>query len=219
MLNLNSSIKYLLVSLFSLTLISVTGMVSADENNGLKLQSESRTLTTYLKPGVNLKSYKSLNIEEVTVEFKNKWLDTYNRNQKSISNRLNDKDLAAIKSRVAKQFHSSFAKELEVNGGYKIVQSPTENTLLIKPSIVDLVINGPEKNSADFKVVMVRSAGKATLVVEIYDTKTGQLLGKMVNKRETHEHIDLIRTNRVVNRAEFIPVYRTWAKNLQKLLQ
>lgn len=225
MLHRNHPIKYLLVTIFSFGLIAFPATASADSINatddyeGLKLQSETRRTSTFIKPGVALSNYKALQIADVSVEFNERWLKNYNRDQKSLSSRLKDKDLNAIRTRFAKQFSKSFSQDLELNGNYQIVQDAAENTLLIKPAIVDLMINAPYKQTATSNYKMVRVAGRATLALELYDAATGELIGKVINKKETRDHQQLFRTNHVVNNAEFIPVYKSWARNLRKVIQ
>jgi len=225
MLQQKHPIKTLLASFFSLGLIALPVTVSADsinatnDNEGLELQDETRRTSTSLKPGVALSNYKNLQIADVSIAFKERWLRNYNRDQKSLSSRLKEKELEAIKARFAKQFAKSFTKDLEINSNYQIVTDATDNTLLIKPAIIDLVINAPYKATATNKHSMVRIAGKATLALEIYDAATGQLIGKLINKKETRDHHVLFRTNHITNNHEFIPVYKSWARNLRKVLK
>ena len=47
----------------------------------------------------------------------------------------------------------------------------------------------------------------------MFDTKTGELVVAIIDKRETRENVALYQTNRVRNQYEFIHVYKIWAKN------
>jgi len=213
MTNINRNMKYLLTGIF--VLIFSGSLLASD---GLQLKSESKNLTIYLKPNVNFKSYQSLNIEEVSIAFEEDWLRDYNHDNKGLSNRLNKKDIERIKKRFAKQFHKTFDSKLDSSNGYKVVQTNEAGTLLLKPSIIDMELNGPDKLGASFKVTMVHSAGKATLSLDIIDANSGVLLGRIIEQKKSREYHEFQRANLIFNKSEFIPIFNSWAKRLIKVI-
>ena len=217
---INGIKKYLLISI-SLAVLSGTLLAepSKSDINNLKLHSETKKQTIYLKPDVNFNDYQSIYIEDVSITFKENWLRNFNRDRKSLSNKLNDKDIDTIKKRFSSQFMKSFSKKLTDSTGYSIVNNKEQGTLLLKPSIIDMEITGPDKKGTSVSVIMVRSAGKATLSLEVYDANTGALLGTMVNKRKTREYHDLRRANQIFNKTEFISIFNHWAKNFLEAIK
>ena len=218
MLNKCTPFKCYIVGLFSLILISFSVSAAPKATEGLKLQYESDKLSIYLIPGINFNVYKTLKIENASVEFNDKWLRKYNHRLRPISSRIKADDINAIENRVSKQFNSSFVKEIEKNGNLTVNQNDSEITLLIKPAITGLIIKSPVKIIAGSTNKKVRTAGSATLVSEIYDNSSGILLGRIIDKQNTKVHEQFKLATRSFNETEFIPVYESWAKNLQIVL-
>ena len=79
------------------------------------MHTATKHLTIRLAPNVNFKDYQSINIENVTITFKENWLTNYNQDRKSLSNKLNDEDVRKIKERFSKQFTNSFSKQITEN--------------------------------------------------------------------------------------------------------
>lgn len=219
-MSLQTTIKCLSISiLLALFSGSLFAEPSKAEMSNLRLHSETKWQTVNLKPDVNFSDYQSINLEDVSITFKKNWLENYNRDRKSLAHKLNEKDITTIKKRFAEQFMKSFSKKLTNNTGYSIVNNRDKGTLLFKPSIIDMVLNGPDKRGSTATVTMVYTAGKATLSLEIYDAKTEELLGTMLSKRKTREYHDLRRSNLIFNKTEFIPIFNYWAKNLLEAIK
>jgi len=218
MLSLQRQSIILMVSLSLITLSASIVAQTTTNGEGLPLQSETKYIKTYVKQGVKFQNYKLLNFEELTLEFKDNWLRDYNRDQNMLSSQLQDKDVEDIKGRLKKQFETSFFKQLKANDRYALVQTKSADTLLIKPSIVDLFLNGPDKQTATSKITLVRQVGGATLVLAIYDATSGELLAKIIDQRKTRDHYDLQPTDRIFNKSAFIPVYKKWARKLLEVI-
>ena len=222
MFNVKNSLK--IATAISLSVLAYTTTLQAVDDSSsssanLKMVKDSKLLKTYIKEGVNLGSYKSVMMTESKVSFKDGWLKRYNQNQRSSSQKLSTKDADKVKQRIEDQFQVSFPKYLHVNAGYSMVKSAGEKTLLLKAIISDLVVNGPDNQSASFTEIWVKQVGSATLTLEIYDAKSNELLGKIISKDETTDNHRLIRTNRVMNRSAFIHVYNRWARDLINFIQ
>ncbi len=212
-------LKYSYISLFVLTLLCFSVTAAPKDNYNLKLQYESKNLSIYLIPGINFDVYKNINISDASVTFNKKWLRKYNNKLRPISSRIKSEDVKAIEDKMSIQFNNFFAKEVEENENRTINKSNIEKTLLIKPAITDLIIRSPVKIIPGSTNKKVRNAGNATLVTEIYDNKSGILLGKIIDKQKTQLHERFKIANRAFNKTEFFPVYKNWAKNLQLVLK
>ena len=150
--------------------------------------------------------------------FKKGWLKNYNKNHQALSQKLREKDAIKVKGRVEKKFQTTFPNYLKHNANLELVNTPNRNTLRLKPVITDLVVNGPDIQRSTSTTMMVRQVGSATLTLEIYDASSNVLLAKLISEEETRYNHEMIRTNMVVNNAEFAHVYNDWAKDLIKLM-
>jgi len=124
-----------------------------------------------------------------------------------------------IKDSIVVEFRKTFSKELTEKGGYKLSDAAADGTLLLKPAIIELVINAPSKHTADRSNVLVQSAGRATLVLEIRDSVSGELLGKIIDKRKAHDYHRLVLASRSFNKFESRKMFRKWAWVLQDGLE
>ena len=74
-----------------------------------------------------------------------------------------------------------FAETLS-SGGYEIVEEAAEDVLLIRPAIVNLDITAPEQHGSGRTNSYARSAGEMTLFIELFDSETGDLIVKAVDR-------------------------------------
>ena len=187
--------------------------VSDTDLSGMTLAKDEKNLKIYVKPGTDVSGYADFMLKSVDVSFDEKWLKRFNRDQGSLSDRLNEKEVAEITGRVGDKFKSTLAKTLESEGKAKLTDTASDNTLKVETSIVNLRMYAPNPMSGTNKVTMVRQVGEAELHTRMYDAKTGELVMVIIDMKETRDHFDLIEANRVRNQFEFNPVYRAWAKN------
>lgn len=219
MLNIKYVLKFISISFLSLSLLSLTTTSLAADNSELKSVIDSKKLKTSLKEGANLASYKSFILEPVTATFKKGWVKKYNQEQRSLSHKMRSDDVIEVKGRIEKQFQISFAKYITNKANLTQVEKAGENTFRLKPVISKLVINGPDIQGATSKVIMVRTVGRATLNLEIYDATSNELLGTLMSDVETRDHHEMRRTNRIMNNSDFIQVYKSWARDFIDLVK
>jgi len=88
--------------------------------------------------------------------------------------------------------------------------------LRVKAAVVNLYINAPDTGMGRQRTI-VRSAGEMTLVAELADGATGQVLARVADRREAPDTRMQI-TNGVVNESEARTIAAGWAKTLKKAL-
>ena len=111
---------------------------------------------------------------------------------------------------------ADFATEtLSENGGYGIVEEAGEDVLLVRPAIIDLDVTAPDTMSAGRSYTFASNAGEATLVVELSDSVTGDLLARAADRRASRDNITLQWTTRVSNRADAKRLMKHWATLLR----
>jgi hypothetical protein len=145
------------------------------------------------------------------VAFQKDWQKDYNRDQLSQSGRVSDKDMERIRNDMAEAFREVFVEELSENDGYEVVDAPAANVLLIRPAIIDLEASSPDTQSAGRSYTFVNSAGAATLYVELYDSVSGEILARAVDRKADRSHGTMQWSNRASNRADAKRILRKWA--------
>jgi hypothetical protein len=185
------------------------------EWDGLARRDVKGLDNVYVRPNVEFPPYKTVMIDPVQVEFSKDWDPNDTRD---ISRRLDAQDLQNIKNEVAKLFRASFADEL-TKGGYPLIDQPQADTMRVMPAIINLYINAPDTMSAGRSRTYTTEAGHMTLVMEIRDGPTGQLLARVVDARTAGGMGGYMTwTNSTTNRADAQVEFDDWAKRLRNAL-
>ena len=95
--------------------------------------------------------------------------------------------------------------------GYEIVAAPAPDVLRVSTAVIDLYVNAPDTMSAGRSYSYTMEAGEATLVIEVRDSMTGALMGRVLDRRMTRGAGRLQMTTSVSNQAEFRSLFRQWA--------
>ncbi|TPH13480.1 DUF3313 family protein [Litorilituus lipolyticus] len=183
--------------------------------DGLNLKLSTRSTIAYKKSGVDFSTYNQVQIMPSTVAFKQNWMRNYNRSTASISTRVKDSDVIRIKQSMATMLDEIFIEEFNKGTGYSVVSEPSANTLLIKPSIIDLDVNAPDLSTASRTRTYTQDSGEATLFLEIYDSVSGEILARVIDAQGGRDNGFYQWSTRVSNRADARRIIRGWAQKLR----
>ena len=186
-----------------------------EEWDGLVRQSGTRLGAVFVRPDAEIVGYRSVMIDPVEVSFARNW--DPNRGGRSQLGRLDAGDMAAIQAGVADLFRETFRAELE-RGGYQLVETAGPDTLRVSAAIVDLYINAPDTMTAGRSRTYTANAGRMTLVAELRDSMTGELLARAVDARSARTSGTWQVTNRVTNTADARRAMGIWARALREAL-
>jgi hypothetical protein len=177
--------------------------------DGLVEVKSSRLDAAYLAPGADFRPYTKLLVDPTQAAFRKDWMKNMN-NRRDISRKVDDemaKDiLEAARTNFADVFSEAFSK-----AGYAIVTAPGADVLRISPSVINLYVNAPDVMAAGRSTSYTANAGEATMVLELRDSITGALLGRVTDRRETRDSIGPQQANRVTNTSDFRALFKTWA--------
>ena len=183
------------------------------EWDGLQLRSSKRVDRLYLRPEASLAGYKRVRMERLQVAFDKNWKPNDSRRG---SARLTTEDFDKIKNGLADEFAKVFASEL-AKGGYQIVDASGEDVLDITPLVVDLYIAAPDKMTAGRSYSYTADPGHMTLVAELRDSETGQILARALDAKSAWSSSFQI-ANSVTNSAEARRIIARWASALRAAL-
>ena len=192
-----------------------TRNATPEEWDGLVRQSGTRLGAVFVRPDAEIVGYRSVKIDPVEVSFARNW--DPNRGGRSQLSRLNADDMAAIQAGVADLFRETFRAELE-RGGYQLVDVAGPDTLRVTAAIVDLYISAPDTMAAGRSRTYTANAGRMTLVAELRDSMTGELLARAVDARGARSSGTWQVTNRVTNTADARRAMGIWATALRQAL-
>ncbi len=134
---------------------------------------------------------------------------------RDLSRRVSSSDLQEIKTKLAAMVKDRFSKEL-TGHGYVLTTAAEDDTLQLKPSIVELQINAPDTGTTGRVKSYTTEAGTMTLVLEAYDSSTGQILARITDRQQPSNRGNLQFTNGATNRANAQRVIDGWAQSLRK---
>jgi hypothetical protein len=181
--------------------------------DGLHRVPDSRMAIVYAKPGADLSGYESVQLLEAYVAFRKNW----ERDQRTSSAnplRVTSKDIEEIKGKLAEELHVVFKEVLE-EGGYPVVEQAGDKVLLVRPAIINLDVNAPDTMSAGRSRTYTDSAGEMTLYVELYDSVTGDLIVKAMDRKADRSNDGYYTwANSATNKANAKRILKGWANIL-----
>jgi hypothetical protein len=183
----------------------------AMSHDGLQKISVKGVQFAYARPGATLAGYDRVQIEPVQVAFHKNWDPT--RTGSRI--KLGQEERENIRNGVAAAVQEAFVTELQERSRYKVVNEAGPDVLRVKVNIVDLYVNAPDTESLGRSRTYTVSAGQMTLFAELFDSESGQLLARVIDKRQAREHQTYQLSSSVVKRGELQEIASSWARLLR----
>ena len=205
----------LLAALAAFLLLPATAVGSEPPDmtvDGLQRVEDSRLGLVYVRPGAELGTYRRIMLGDVTVAFRKNWLRDQNRG----TTRVRASDVERIKTELAELFHEVFVEELAADDGWELVDEAADDVLRLEPAIVNLDITAPDVPTAGRSYQFAESAGEMTLELEVFDSVSGELLARAVDRRRDRETGSFEWRSRVSNRADAKRILSVWARLLRE---
>lgn len=168
----------------------------------------------YARPGASLAGYSKMIIDPVEVAFRKDW----DPNRTGSRMKVAPQERENIRNGVAAIVQEEFAKEIGKGGTYQVVTEPGADVLRLRANIADLYVNAPDTMTPGRTQTYTISAGEMTLVAELVDSESGQVIARVVDRRESQGTGMMTLTNSVVNRQEASVIASSWARILRKRL-
>jgi uncharacterized protein DUF3313 len=176
---------------------------------------ESSAAMAYIDPDVDFSVFKRVAILEPFVAFRSNWQRDQNRSR---SRNVSNRDMERIKQDVATLFERVFNERLEA-AGYEVVDVAGDDVLVLRPAIIDLDVTAPDTRTAGRSRTFTASTGAATLYVQLFDSVTGEILGRAADRRAVRSAGGMISwSNSVTNMADARRMVARWADQLVAFL-
>ena len=155
-------------------------------------------------------------ILDPVVAFRSNWLKDQRRSR---TQTVTAADMERIKTAVAALFKEVLIERLQADGGYEIVTQAADDVLLIRPAIVDLDISAPATRDPGRTRSYSTTAGSATLFLELYDSVSGDILGRAVDRQQVRRGGGTFQWNtKGTNTVEARRMFTGWADQLRAFL-
>lgn len=208
--------KLLLISLMTLM---AAPLVHAEEQaeaaprtfDNLVAVEESPLAMAYIDPDADFSVFTRVAILEPHVAFRSNWQRDQNRRR---TRNITTRDMERIKQDVAILFERVFTERLEA-AGYEVVDVAADDVLVLRPAIIDLDITAPDVRSPGRSRTYSASTGAATLYIQLFDSVSGEILGRAADRRIARSSGSTISwSNNVSNASDARRSMGVWADTL-----
>lgn len=183
----------------------------ANEEGLVRVESKAVDVL-YKRPEATLGGYSKLLLRPIEVQFAKHW-DPERSNSALYD--MHNVDREKIKSDLAAAFAEVFTRDMQ-KGGYPIVQEPGPDVLEMQAAIANLYITAPDPSQLTGRTkVYTTDAGEMTLIMQLHDSVTGQILARAIDRREaSHNYWNW--TTSATNTADAKRVISSWSTSLRK---
>jgi hypothetical protein len=210
-----------ILALVALTVLVPPGFAAKGEvppttEDGLELKMQTKSRVVYVRPQASFAQYQRFALADCYVEFSKTWLRDYNSGTGQPGGRISADDLERARTELAAQFRKVFTEELS-RGGYTVGEETGPDVMLLRPALVNVAVSAPDLMTAGRSTVYAQSAGQMTLYLELWDSETRTILGRVMDAQSDDQAFGQRMTS-VDNRAAAAQIIREWAVELRKKL-
>jgi hypothetical protein len=191
------------------------------DTEGLVAVKAKNVDQAWLLPGADFRLYRKVLLKRAEVAFQKDWArDMSSSTGSRVGPRVSDEDAMKIVEVARTGFDEIWVAAFK-KVGYEVVSAPGEGVLEVAPRVVDLYINALDRPTSGPSRTYTVQAGEATLHLEVRDSRTGTLLGRVADRRETMKTPAPQMASAGRNASEFAQLFATWAviaaKGLEEL--
>jgi hypothetical protein len=133
----------------------------------------------WVKPDADFASYSQVLLDPVEIAYKREPRKTRYRGTES-NFALTAKQMSDLK----RYFTQAFEKELAGSSAFELVEVSGPRVLRVQAAIIDLVVKVPTETLPGSQSVFTTSTGEMTLLLELRDALSGEILARVVDRRE-----------------------------------
>jgi hypothetical protein len=172
----------------------------------------------YVRPGTDLRTFSKFIVAAGPVRFAPDWLKNLNTNKIAVLQGTSEQAAKRIAAGYRSELGATFVNVFQ-HAGYELAEAPGPGVLAIAVALVDLHINAPETviNALPSRVYS-NEAGNATVIIEVRDGATGEMLAIFNDHRIAGNRNGLSRgigglrnTTNTSNQFDFGSMYTLWA--------
>ena len=126
---------------------------------------------------------------------------------------------AGVKRSLEESLRTIFQTEITRGAEWRTVDANGAGVLLVRVALGDLFVHAPIGTLGGDDLMWIDSLGEVTLLVELYDSETKELIGRLLERRAWTTGVNRpIRATVGAATYEAHRIFRAWAKRLRSLL-
>ena len=187
--------------------VSVDGLVRVDN---------SVVPMAYVKPNMDLTPYTRFMLDPVEVAYQK---DPGNRRRSRGGGADDNFALSPSQMETLKElFQEAVVDALTEDNGYELTTESAPDVLRISAALIDLVVTIPTESGAQQQNLYTRSYGLVTLVLELRDSQSGEILARAGDRRDLTRDTSgsLARVSSTFVRADVTRLFAHWAGLLRE---
>jgi hypothetical protein len=186
--------------------------------DGLYRVDKSVMDAAWVRPDLDLRGYKKLMLAGAGIQYKH--VDS--EGKQYWPGRSSDTEFPISeegKERLQKEVSEAFADELSKVERYELVSQPGPDVLMLVGGLIDVVSQVPPVDKCAGRCdVYLSSVGEATLVVELRDSESNEVLARAADRRAAENAGWPVAANSVTVWSQVRQLAQTWARMLRKTL-
>lgn len=184
--------------------------------DGLVRAKGSGFRDVWVKPDIDLTGYDKLIIGEVRLAYKRK-PDARRSSMSGANFALDAGQIKALKDLL----RETLTEQIEESEAWTLATAAGPDVLLLEPGLIDLVVKTPT-DAPPNATVYTTSTAEMTLLLEIRDSTTEELLARVADRREARQpgagSQQLYWSNAVTNRSALRTMFKRWSRILMDRL-
>lgn len=205
----------LIVLLITSAFLAITAFsASKDEavsHDGLEKIIVKGIDLAYARPGATLTKYDKVMIDPIEVTFHKDW----DLKKMGSAFMLTTTERETIRKNVAKIVYEELSKELQAKSTYQVVDMAGPTVLRVRPIVANLYVNAIDTMSTGRSGAVTAVPGEMTLIEELYDSESGAVLARVVDRSVALDATMITVSSGVFNITEARTIASEWARTLR----
>lgn len=186
-----------------------TGPGAEVTHDGLhRVDHPRRFQRVWVKPGARLDGYSKILTVDAGIH--------YTREPKSTRDEfpLTEKQLANLREGLREAIEDDLARD----GRWSLVKQRGPDVIALRVALIDVFLTAPPEGGGRDRSYG-SSAGAATLVVEVFDSESLEILARIADRRVAERDSSSWRNDAITNRAAAKELFVKWARRLGDALE
>jgi hypothetical protein len=190
-----------------------TGSNAETTFDGLVRIDNARFAGAWIDPEVDLTQYNKIIPGGAAFEFR-----SVQKTSAMAARRSNEREFwisDSDKQRLTELVSDVFTEELQKSAHFTLTEEPGPDTLIINGALHDIVSRVPPEDVGRSEI-WLRSLGEATLIIELRDSLSNEVIYRAVERRAVENQSQMIRAHTATSWAEVRRWARRWAVRLRE---
>ena len=177
--------------------------------DGLHRVDNTGRIDAWVKPNISLAKYSKILPVDTGVRYRT----VQNRGRSATEFEIGERQ----RSRLEEILREAFSEELRASEHFTFADTPGPDVVVLRAGLIDVVSNVPEEGPGPERI-FISTIGAATLVIELQDSMSGEILARATERRTAEPAGDLQLSTRAGNLATIRREARRWGRSLREAL-